>query len=515
MKYALISVSDKRGAAAFAKSLSELGYTLLSTGGTAKTLRDSGVAATDIADFTGFPEILDGRVKTLHPLIHAGILNIRDDEAHQNICSRMGIKNIDIVVVNLYPFEQTVLRDQLHEAERYDEIVENIDIGGPTLIRAAAKNHRDVAVIVDIGDYETVLSEIKADGGVCLETRKFLAAKAFSHTALYDSIISGWFNRFQNIAFPSEYTIGGRLSSKMRYGENPHQAAAFYKIPLAAESGAASAEKLHGKELSYNNIADIHAAIELIKEFNEPACVIVKHMNPCGAAVAEDVESAYERALATDPLSAFGGIAALNREVTLSLAHKLSDIFLEVIIAPSYTEEALLNLESKKNVRIMRLDFDDACTAEQDFKKVAGGFLVQEKDAHRFSSLEGLTVPTKRAPTAEELKSLNFAWIVAKHVKSNAIVYASGAKTVGIGAGQMSRVDSAKIGILKAQSPIAGCVMASDAFFPFRDSVDEAAKHGITAIISPGGSVRDSEVVSAADEADIAMIFTGIRHFRH
>ncbi|MDR2401727.1 MAG: bifunctional phosphoribosylaminoimidazolecarboxamide formyltransferase/IMP cyclohydrolase [Deferribacteraceae bacterium] len=515
MKYALISVSDKTGIAPFAYSLIQLGFTILSTGGTAKILRDAGVKVTDVSDFTGFPEILDGRVKTLHPLVHAGILNIRNNEEHQKVCREIGINNIDLVAVNLYPFEETVMKNLSEEGEAFDEIIENIDIGGPALLRSAAKNHLFITVITDAADYEKVISEIKSSGDTALETRKMLAAKAFSHTALYDSVISGWFNRIQNIAFPYEYTIGGRLASAMRYGENPHQAAAFYKIPLMTETGVASAEKLHGKELSYNNIADIHASIELAKEFEEPVCIIVKHMNPCGAAAAEDIEKAFDFALAADPLSAFGGIVTLNREVTATLAEKLSAIFLEVIIAPSYTPEALAILKNKKNVRVMRIDFNNRYTGEQDLKKVTGGFLVQDRDLHRFNSLDGLSVPTKRSPTSEERKSLSFAWIVAKHVKSNAIVYVSGTRTVGIGAGQMSRVDSAKIGAIKAQSPISGCVMASDAFFPFRDSVDEAAERGITSIISPGGSVRDDEVIAAADSAGIAMIFTGVRHFRH
>jgi phosphoribosylaminoimidazolecarboxamide formyltransferase/IMP cyclohydrolase len=515
MKYALISVSDKTGILGFAKSLTDAGYTILSTGGTAGALRSGGVEVTDVSAFTSFPEILDGRVKTLHPLIHGGILNIRGNEEHRRVCQEIGINNIDIVAVNLYPFEETLLKHISEQAEKYDEIIENIDIGGPTLIRSAAKNHRYVTVIVDAGDYEKVSEEIRTGGDTSLETRKFLAAKAFSHTALYDSIISGWFNRSQNISFPAEYTIGGRLASAMRYGENPHQAAAFYKIPLMTEPGVSSAEKLHGKELSYNNIVDIHASVELIKEFEEPACVIVKHMNPCGAATDSDAETAFDLALATDPVSAFGGIAAFNREITSSLAQKLSALFLEVIIAPAYSPESLEILKGKKNVRIMRIELNGMNSQEQDLKKVTGGFLLQERDLHKFTTLEGLTVPTKRAPTESELKSLRFAWVIAKHVKSNAIVYVSGTHTVGIGAGQMSRVDSAKIGALKANTPISGCVMASDAFFPFRDSVDEAAERGISAIISPGGSLRDNEVIAAADEANIAMIFTGIRHFRH
>jgi phosphoribosylaminoimidazolecarboxamide formyltransferase/IMP cyclohydrolase len=515
MKYALISVSDKTGILGFAKSLTDAGYTILSTGGTAGALRSGGVEVTDVSAFTAFPEILDGRVKTLHPLIHGGILNIRENEEHRRVCLEIGINNIDVVAVNLYPFEDTLLKNISEQAEKYDEIIENIDIGGPTLIRSAAKNHRYVTVIVDAGDYEKVLEEIGAEGDTTLETRKFLAAKAFSHTALYDSIISGWFNRSQNISFPAEYTVGGRLASAMRYGENPHQAAAFYKIPLTTEAGVSSAEKLHGKELSYNNIVDIHASAELIKEFKEPACVIVKHTNPCGAAADSDIETAFDLALATDPVSAFGGIAAFNKEITASLAQKLSALFLEVIIAPAYSPESLEILKSKKNVRIMRIQHNGIEGSEQDLKKVTGGFLLQERDLHKFSTFEGLPVPTKRAPTESELKSLRFAWIIAKHVKSNAIVYVSGTHTIGIGAGQMSRVDSAKIGALKARTPISGCVMASDAFFPFRDSVDEAAERGISAIISPGGSIRDGEVIAAADEANIAMIFTGIRHFRH
>ncbi|MDR2869485.1 MAG: bifunctional phosphoribosylaminoimidazolecarboxamide formyltransferase/IMP cyclohydrolase [Deferribacteraceae bacterium] len=510
-KYALLSVSDKTGIVDFARGLTEVGYSLISTGGTAKALRDAGLAVREIAEFTGFPEILDGRVKTLHPMVHGGILNIRNNPEHQTIVKAHNIKNIDIVAVNLYPFEATVAKTGV----AFDEIIENIDIGGPSMLRSAAKNNAFVTVVVHADDYERVLAEIKAKGSTTAETRLELAAKAYSHTALYDSVISNYLNKKIGSKFPREYTIGGRLVQAMRYGENPHQGAAFYKVPLANEAGVSTAEQLHGKELSYNNIVDIHAAVELVKEFASPTVVIVKHMNPCGVSVADTLLTAYEEALSTDPVSAYGGIVATNREIDKALATRLAEIFLEVIIAPAFTEEAKAVLTVKKNVRLMELPLSDYRSDELDFKKVTGGFLIQDRDMHTFSDFAALPSPTKRKPSPEELRSLEFAWVVAKHVKSNAIIYTKGTRTIGVGAGQMSRVDSSKIAATKANFPLAGCAMASDAFFPFRDSVDEAAARGITAIVSPGGSIRDEEVIAAADEAGIAMVFTGVRHFRH
>lgn len=510
-KYALLSVSEKTGIVEFAAGLVKLGYSLLSTGGTAKAIKDAGIAVQEVSDFTGFPEILDGRVKTLNPLVHGAILNIRDNPEHQKTAAEHGIKNIDIVAVNLYPFEATVSKDGVS----FEEIIENIDIGGPAMVRSAAKNNAFVTIVVHAADYGRVLDEISKYGNTALETRLELAAKAYSHTALYDSVISNYLNRKIGKKFPEEFTIGGRLAQNMRYGENPHQDAAFYIVPLSKEAGVATAKQHHGKELSFNNIVDIHAAVELVKEFKQPAAVIVKHMNPCGVAEAGNLLEAYEEALSTDPVSAYGGIVALNRGVDVDLAEKLGEIFLEVIAAPAFSKAAYEILTKKKNVRLMELPLDNFRSDELDFKKVTGGFLIQDRDTHSFESFIELACPTKRKPTKEELQSLEFAWIVAKHVKSNAIVYTKGTKTIGIGAGQMSRVDSSKIGSLKANFPLEGCVMASDAFFPFRDSVDEAASSGITAIVSPGGSIRDEEVIAAADEANIAMVFTGIRHFRH
>ena len=510
-RYALISVSDKSGIIGFAEELIKRGYKVISTGGTAKRLKDAGLAVLDIKDFTGFPEILDGRVKTLHPKIHGGILNIRTDKEHQKSAAEHRIKNIDLVAVNLYPFEQTVSKPDVS----FGEVVENIDIGGPSMVRSAAKNHAFVTVIVHQDDYKIVLDEIDKYGDTTSETRLMLAAKAYAHTALYDSVISGYLHRRLGVKFPKEYTVGGRIKQTMRYGENPHQEAVFYTVPLSSEAGPATAAQLHGKELSFNNIVDIHAATELIKEFSAPAAVIIKHMNPCGVAVAENTEAAYDAALACDPSSAYGGIAAFKRDVDINLARKLSELFLEVIISPAFTDESLAFLTRKKNIRLMQIPLDGKRDNELDFKKITGGFLLQDRDLHVYEDFREANCPTKRKPTPEELTSLTFAWKVAKHVKSNAIVYVRDTRTVGIGAGQMSRVDSSKIAAIKALSSLEGCVMASDAFFPFRDSVDEAAGRGITAIASPGGSVRDAEVIAAADEANIAMIFTGIRHFRH
>jgi phosphoribosylaminoimidazolecarboxamide formyltransferase/IMP cyclohydrolase len=511
-RYALLSVSDKTGLVGFAQGLIEAGYSIISTGGTSKALQGAGLAVQDISDFTGFPEILDGRVKTLHPMVHGGILNIRNNPEHQKTVQAHNIKNIDLVAVNLYPFEATVAKADVSFAE----IIENIDIGGPSMVRSAAKNNAFVTIVVHTADYDRVLAEIKTKGDTTPETRLELAAKAYAHTALYDSIIANHLNSRLNIKFPQEYTVGGRLAQSMRYGENPHQDAAFYKVPLASEAGVSTSKQLHGKELSFNNIVDIHAAVELVKEFSRPAVVIVKHMNPCGVSEAENLITAYDEALSTDPVSAYGGIVAANREINAELAKKLAEIFLEVVIAPSFSAETMAILTAKKNIRLMELPLSDYRSAELDFKKVTGSFLIQDRDMHSFhADFAALPSPTKRKPTADELASLGFAWIIAKHVKSNAIVYTKGTRTIGVGAGQMSRVDSSKIAASKAQFPLEGCVMASDAFFPFRDSVDEAAARGITAIVSPGGSIRDAEVISAADEANIAMVFTGVRHFRH
>ncbi len=515
-EYALLSVSDKTGIVEFAKGLNELGVKILSTGGTAKALKHAGVPVTEVSDFTGFPEIFDGRVKTLNPKIHGGILNIRDNETHRKIAAEYGIENIDIVAVNLYPFETVAAKKE----STLEDIIENIDIGGPAMIRSAAKNHNYVTVIVSPNDYGKVLQEMKLAGFPSLETRQVLAAKAFSHTALYDSVISNFLGRKFGLRFREEFTVGGRLVQTMRYGENPHQDSAFYREPLMAETGVCYAEQLHGKELSFNNIVDINSACELVKEFDNPAVVIIKHNNPCGVAEGETLEKAYENALACDPVSAYGGIVGVNREVDIKVAGHLSKIFLEAVAAPSFTDEALELLAKKPSIRLMVMKQFEGRSKEYDVKKVTGGYLLQDRDLHKFDNFDGLPVPTKRKPTPEELKAMEFAWKVAKHVKSNAIVYVKGTASIGIGAGQMSRIDSTKIAAMKAEDAfgkdaVKGAVMASDAFFPFRDNIDAAAAFGITAIVSPGGSVRDAEVIDAADEHGIAMVFTGVRHFRH
>lgn len=509
-KTALISVSDKSGIVEFAKGLKKHNVKIISTGGTAKLLAESGIDIIEIGDFTGFPEMLDGRVKTLHPKVHGGILNIRDNEAHQATMQEHGLENIDMVVVNLYPFEATVAKGADHE-----EVVENIDIGGPSMIRSAAKNHKFVTIVVDNGDFDRVLAEMD-NGGTELETRIDLARKAYSHTGVYDSIIAGYFNRKLGVKFPEEIAIPARKKQPMRYGENPHQESAFYVKPLVNEASVATGKQLHGKELSFNNIVDIQATLELIKEFRQPAVAIIKHTNPCGCAVGETLSKAYDKALECDPVSAFGGIVGVNREVDRELADKLSNIFLEVVLAPSFSEDALEVLQAKKNIRLIELgDITGGRDNELDIKNVTGGILLQDRDLHEIEDIRELDIPTDRKPTEEEYEALNFAWIVAKHVKSNAIIYTKADRTIGVGAGQMSRVDSSKIAASKAKTDLKGAAMASDAFFPFRDSVDEAAERGITAIISPGGSIRDEEVITAANEHGIAMVFTGVRHFKH
>lgn len=509
-KSALISVSDKGGIVEFAKGLRKHGVKIISTGGTAKLLAESGVEIIEISEFTGFPEMLDGRVKTLHPKVHGGILNIRDNEKHQSTMTEHGLEDIDMVVVNLYPFEATVAKGAEH-----DEIVENIDIGGPSMIRSAAKNHKFVTVVVDNNDFNRVLDEMDS-GGTELNTRIDLARKAYSHTGVYDSIIAGYFNRKLGVKFPEEIAIPARMKQTMRYGENPHQDSAFYVKPLVNEASVSTGKQLQGKELSFNNIVDIHATLELVKEFKQPAVAIIKHTNPCGCAVSDKLLDAYLKALECDPVSAFGGIVGVNREVDAELAEKLAEIFLEVVLAPSFSKAALDILSSKKNLRLIELgDISGGRDGELDLKNVTGGILLQDRDLHEIEDIRSLNIPTERKPTEAEYNAMDFAWIVAKHVKSNAIVYTTEDRTIGVGAGQMSRVDSSKIAASKAKADLKGTVMASDAFFPFRDSVDEAAERGITAIISPGGSIRDEEVIAAANEHGIAMVFTGIRHFKH
>jgi len=507
---ALISVSNKEGLEELARRLVDEGIELISTGGTHHVLQESGIPVKEISKFTGFPEMMDGRVKTLHPKVHGGILGRRgvDDK----IMSENGIGPIDMVVVNLYPFAETIAREDCTE----DLAIENIDIGGPAMIRSSAKNFRDVIVVVDPSDYEAVISRVASDD-CSLEFRRELAVKAFRHTAKYDSIVSAYLGQAES--FPGSLTLSYDKVEELRYGENPHQQAAFYRESNAASSGViANYRQLHGKELSYNNIADTDAALECVKVFEDPACVIVKHANPCGVSVASTSLKAYELAFSTDPTSAFGGIVAFNRVVDAGTMSKvLENQFVEVLIAPAIDEAALEIAETKKNVRLLECGDLAAGSDLMSYKKVGGGLLVQNSDLLSLSP-EMLKVVSKVSPTEEQMRDLLFAWKVAWFVKSNAIVYARNQKTVGVGAGQMSRVVSAKIAGLKAKEEgleVTGAVMASDAFFPFRDGIDAAAKEGIVAVIQPGGSMRDKEVIEAADEHEIAMVFTSTRHFRH
>jgi phosphoribosylaminoimidazolecarboxamide formyltransferase / IMP cyclohydrolase len=512
VKRALLSVSDKRGLVPFAQALSALGVEILSTGGTSRALREAGVAVVDVSDKTGFPEIMDGRVKTLHPVIHGGLLGRRgiDDD----VMNEHGIEPIDLLAVNLYPFEETIARSDATIADA----IENIDIGGPAMIRAASKNHESVAVVVDPADYEGVIESLRRNT-LSLEERRRLAAKAYAHTASYDTAIARYMTTAQDEEpFGERMLYSGSLVERLRYGENPHQTAAFYIDQQAAPGSLARAEQLQGKALSYNNIADSDAALECVRQFAEPACVIVKHANPCGVAVATDIGEAYERAYRTDPTSAFGGIIAFNRSLDPATARTIIDRqFVEVIVVPAVDDDAAAILRSKKNLRVLRTGAAGDPGRRLDFKKVSGGLLVQDADAG-FITADDLEVVTKRAPTASEIDDMLFAWGVVKFVKSNAIVFCRDRMTVGIGAGQMSRVYSTRIAAIKAADEgldVAGSVMASDAFFPFRDGIDAAAETGIAAIIQPGGSMRDDEVVRAADEHGLAMVFTGMRHFRH
>ncbi len=513
IKRALVSVSDKTGLADLAAALNRLGVEILSTGGTAKALRDAGANVKDVSDFTGFPECLDGRVKTLHPKVHGGILGRRDLPSHTEKMAELGIEAIDMVVVNLYPFEATISQ----EGVTLEEAIENIDIGGPAMIRSAAKNHRDVAVVVDPQDYPAIIEELAAsNGSLSDETRQKLAVKAYAHTAWYDGRITAWLSDRMGLAekLPDRKIVQLEKVQGMRYGENPHQAAAFYRQAGTAKGGVADAIQRHGKELSYNNIVDMGAAYELVSEFTEPACAIIKHTNPSGCARAEKSLDAYVTARECDPVSAFGGVVAFNKVVDIETATELAKLFVEIVIAPGYEPAAMEALMAKKNVRIMELPLLKPNKTEPMFKSVRGGALVQDDDFLTADESQ-IRVVSQRPPTDDEMKALRFAWTVAKHVKSNAIVYADANSTIGVGAGQMSRVDSSKIAISKANRPVKGSAMASDAFFPFRDAIDAAAEAGITAIIQPGGSVRDEEVIGAANEANIAMVFTGIRHFRH
>jgi phosphoribosylaminoimidazolecarboxamide formyltransferase/IMP cyclohydrolase len=514
---ALVSVSDKRGIVEMCRALADAGTTLLSTGGTANALRGAGIAVTDVSEYTGSPEVMDGRVKTLHPRVHGGIL-MRDTIGDRTQLTELGGQPIDLVIVNLYPFEATVARGAPH-----DEIVENIDIGGPSMIRSAAKNHARVTVVVDPDDYAGVLAAIQKDGETSKELRAKLAAKAFSHTAAYDGAIAGYLTSLKDDGardpFPGTLTFSLEKAYGLRYGENPHQAGAFYIERKAPPGSLARAESLGagGKELSFNNLVDCDAALEAVREHTErPAAVVVKHTNPCGVATAASLAEAYQQAREADSLSAFGGIVALNREVDDATAKLLIETFLECVIAPSYSASALELLKTKKNLRVLATGaWLAADHAELTAKKLGGGFVVQDRDATGGKEVRGGKVVTKRAPTDAELASLDFAWRVCKHVKSNAIVLAKGSVTVGVGAGQMSRVVSVQIAAQKAGEQAKGSVLASDAFFPFPDGLEAAAKVGVTAVAQPGGSVKDADVIAAADAANLAMIFTGARHFRH
>ncbi len=509
-KRALVSVSNKEGIVPFVKGLLEQGVEVISTGGTKKLLQENGLDVIGISEVTSFPEIMDGRVKTLHPNIHGGLLAVRDNEKHMEQINELGIQPIDFVIVNLYPFKETIAKEDV----TFEQAIENIDIGGPTMIRSAAKNHEFVTVVVDPSDYDTVLAELKENGKVSVEVNRKLAAKVFRHTAAYDALIAEYLTKQAGEESPESYTVTFEKKQDLRYGENPHQRATFYKQPLATASSIAFANQLHGKELSYNNINDADAALSIVKEFNEPAVVAVKHMNPCGVGVGADIQEAYQRAYEADPVSIFGGIVAANREIDRATAEKMHEIFLEIIIAPSFTEEALEVLKSKKNLRLLTVDVQKNETPSKRLASVQGGLLVQEEDVLSLDDAT-ISIPTKREPTEQEWEDLKLAWKVVKHVKSNAIVLAKDNMTIGVGAGQMNRVGAAMIAINQAGEKAQGSALASDAFFPMDDTVEAAAKAGVTAIIQPGGSIRDEDSIKKADEYGIAMVFTGVRHFKH
>ncbi|RXZ82410.1 bifunctional phosphoribosylaminoimidazolecarboxamide formyltransferase/IMP cyclohydrolase PurH [Paenibacillaceae bacterium] len=513
IRRALISVSDKSGIVEFARELNKLGVEIISTGGTASLLQQEGIAVIGISEVTGFPEIMDGRVKTLHPAVHSGLLAVRDNEEHQQSMKELGLDYIDLVVVNLYPFAATIAKPDVS----YEDAIENIDIGGPTMLRSAAKNHAFVTVVVDAADYGQVVEEVKAGGDTTLDTRKQLAAKVFRHTGAYDALISGYLSEQTGEPLPERLTVTYEKLQDLRYGENPHQQAAFYKQPLAKEGSITTAKQLHGKELSYNNINDANSALAILKEFEEPAVVAVKHMNPCGVGIGSDIHNAFQKAYAADPTSIFGGIVAANGTIDHATALLLSEIFLEIIIAPDFTAEALEVLQAKKNIRLLELgSIKPAAERAPEWlvTSVDGGMLVQQSDARSLTEAD-LKVVTDRQPTEEELKQLLFAWKVVKHVKSNAILLAKDNMTVGVGAGQMNRVGAARIAIEQAGEQSTGAVLASDAFFPMGDTLELAAKAGVTAVIHPGGSIRDADSIAVANAHGIAMIATGVRHFKH
>lgn len=525
IRRALISVSDKAGIVDFARELKQHGVEIISTGGTASALRAAGLEVRDVSDVTGFPEMMDGRVKTLDPKIHGGLLGVRDNPEHQTAMQEQGIEPIDLVVINLYPFEETIVR----QGVTLEEAVEQIDVGGPAMIRSAAKNFRDVAVVTGPESYEGIVVTLKRFGGALdLRTRTHLAVGAFGTTFFYDRAIFLYLgNQFVgpdvlktddsnliSTAIDDYLTLSLERKTDLRYGENPHQRAGLYStMGSKAEAGVTNAQLLSGKEMSFNNYVDADAAWQLVSDFDERACTIIKHTNPAGVGLGSSNEEAYRRALETDPVSAFGGIVAFNHKVDLPAAQAVVEIFTEVVVAPDYDADSLQVLKTKKNLRVLRMP----STKEEEqleYRQIGGGMLVQTSDTHKLTAAD-LNVVTKRQPTNQEIGALLFAWTVCKHTKSNAIVYARAGQTVGVGAGQMSRVDSVKLGAMRAQIPVSGSVLASDAFFPFRDGIDEAAKHGVSAVIQPGGSMRDAEVIAAADEHGLAMVFTGIRHFKH
>lgn len=509
MKRALISVSDKTGIVDFTRELISLGYEIISTGGTKRALLDAGLPVTGIEEVTEFPEMLDGRVKTLHPMIHGGLLFRRDLPEHGKQIEGHGIQPIDLVCVNLYPFQETIAKTGV----TLDEAIENIDIGGPSMLRSAAKNYAAVTVLVDAADYGTVLAELREAGDTKRETREQLAAKVFRHTAAYDALIASYLTELSGEAFPEKLTLTYNLQSEMRYGENPHQQAAFYAEPLADAASLAKAKQLHGKALSYNNIRDADAALKIVAEFEQPAAVAVKHMNPCGVGTGNSIEEAFQKAFEADETSIFGGIIALNREVNRDAALKMSEIFLEIVLAPSFSKEALEILTKKKNIRLLELEISSGARYH-DVTTVRGGLLVQDSDTLLEDS-ESYEVMTERAPTDEELEALLFQWKIVKHVKSNAIVVGNAKMTLGIGAGQMNRIGAAEIAFRQAGEKAAGAVLASDAFFPMDDTVEAAAKAGIRAIIQPGGSIKDQASIDMANKYGLAMIKTNVRHFKH
>ncbi|UOQ92016.1 bifunctional phosphoribosylaminoimidazolecarboxamide formyltransferase/IMP cyclohydrolase [Halobacillus shinanisalinarum] len=508
-KRALLSVSNKQGLTAFAKSLIELGYELVSTGGTKRAIEEAGLAVKSISEITDFPEIMGGRVKTLHPSVHGGLLAKRGNEDHMKQLAELGIATIDLVAVNLYPFKETIAKEDVTEADA----IENIDIGGPTMLRAAAKSFEDVAVVVDPADYDEVIASLQT-GELSFDARKQLAAKVFRHTANYDAMIAGYFADVTEESYPETYTATYEKVQSLRYGENPHQTAAFYKKANYDGASLADARQLNGKELSYNNIQDANAALDVVLEFQEPAAVAVKHMNPCGVGTGKSLFEAYGKAYAGDPVSIFGGIVALNREVDEQTAAKLKEIFLEIVIAPSFSQEALDLLTQKKNLRLLEIEMKKPGVQTHKLTSVSGGLLVQDTDEGSLEDVE-LEVATDRQPTEQELKDLALGWQVVKHVKSNAIVIAKSDQTLGVGAGQMNRVGAAKIALEQAGAQAEGAIMASDAFFPMPDTVETAAHAGVKAIIQPGGSKRDQDSIDACNKHGIAMVFTKMRHFKH